>query len=140
MTQSANARAGTIVTALLLDAVLVIVFVSIGRRTHAEGIDFAGIAGTTWPFLAALVSGWLVARAWRHPLAVWPTGVTVWAVTVLGGMLLRVVSGQGTQFAFIIVATLTLAAFLLGWRLIALLVTRRSRARAAVDEARTDSS
>ncbi|MGH3705072.1 MAG: DUF3054 domain-containing protein, partial [Agromyces sp.] len=76
-----------------------------------------------------LVAVWLASRAWRHPLAVWPTGVIVWAVTVVGGMLLRAVSGQGAQLAFIIVATLTLAAFLLGWRLIATLVTRGARAR-----------
>jgi hypothetical protein len=125
MTQRVKHRTGTIATAAILDAVLVVVFVSIGRSSHEEGLDLAGIAGTAWPFLAALVAGWLAARAWRHPLAVWPTGVIVWAVTVIGGMLLRVASGQGTQFAFIVVATLTLAAFLLGWRLIALLVTRR---------------
>ena len=137
MTQSRNARPAVIATAAVLDAALVVVFVSIGRTSHAEGLDVAGVAGTAWPFLAALVAGWLAARAWRHPLAVWPTGVVVWAVTVVGGMLLRAVSGQGTQFAFIVVATLTLAAFLLGWRLIALLVTRRSRA-AAADASRTD--
>ena len=147
MTQPVNARPGTIAIAAALDAVLVVVFVSIGRSSHAEGLDVVGIAGTAWPFLAALVVGWLAARAWRHPLAVWPTGVLVWAVTVAGGMLLRSVSGQGTQFAFIIVATLTLAAFLLGWRLIAALVTRRGRGRAdagaaagagSADTSRTD--
>ncbi|KRC58761.1 hypothetical protein ASE14_19815 [Agromyces sp. Root81] len=136
MTQPVNPRTGMIATAAILDAVLVVVFVLIGRRSHAEGLDLAGIVVTAWPFLAALVVGWLAARAWRHPLAVWPTGVIVWAVTVIGGMLLRVVSGQGTQFAFIVVATLTLAAFLLGWRLSALLVTR-TRARTA-DAARSD--
>ncbi|MFC9559802.1 DUF3054 domain-containing protein [Agromyces sp. NPDC056965] len=141
MTQPVKHRPGTIAIAAILDAVLVVVFVSIGRRSHAEGLDLAGIAGTAWPFLAALVAGWLAARAWRHPLAVWPTGVIVWAVTVVGGMLLRAVSGQGTQLAFIIVATLTLAAFLLGWRLIAMLVTRGARARAeagAADPSRGD--
>jgi len=130
MTQHVSHQTGTIATAAILDAVLVVVFVLIGRRSHAEGLDLAGIAITAWPFLGALAAGWLAARAWRHPLAVWPTGVIVWAVTVIGGMLLRVVSGQGTQFAFIVVATLTLAAFLLGWRLVALLVTR-TRARGA---------
>ncbi|MGW9631383.1 DUF3054 domain-containing protein [Agromyces sp. NPDC055520] len=130
MTQPGQPRTGTIAIAATLDAVLVVAFVSIGRRSHAEGLDLAGIAGTAWPFLVALAVGWLAARAWRHPLAVWPTGVIIWVVTVAGGMLLRVTSGQGTQFAFIVVATLTLALLLLGWRLIALLVTRRSRARA----------
>ena len=130
MTQPVKHRPGTIAIAAILDAVLVVVFVSIGRSSHAEGLDVAGIAVTAWPFLAALAAGWLAARAWRHPFAVWPTGVIVWAVTVAGGMLLRAVSGQGTQLAFIVVATLTLAAFLLGWRLIASFATRSTRGRA----------
>ncbi|PWC02875.1 DUF3054 domain-containing protein [Agromyces badenianii] len=129
MSGRARSGAGVVATAAILDAVLVVLFVSIGRRSHAEGLDVVGIAGTAWPFLIALAAGWAAARAWRHPLDVWPSGVVVWAVTVAGGMLLRVVSGQGTAFAFVVVATLTLAALLLGWRLIARLVTRRSRAR-----------
>ncbi len=48
--------------------------------------------------------------------AVWPTGVIVWLSTLIGGMLLRAVSGQGTAFSFILVATTALALFLLGWR------------------------
>jgi hypothetical protein len=39
-------------------------------------------------------------------------------------MILRVLSGQGTQFSFIVVATLVLGAFLLGWRALAPLVAR----------------
>jgi hypothetical protein len=38
----------------VLDTALVVVFVSIGRTSHAEGLDVAGVAGTVWPFLAAL--------------------------------------------------------------------------------------
>ena len=52
----------------------------------------------------------------------------VWLVTVAGGMLLRALSEQGTAVPFIIVATLTLLALLVGWRLVAALV-RRGRAR-----------
>jgi hypothetical protein len=40
------------------------------------------------------------------------------------GMLLRVVGGQGTAVAFIIVALAFLGLFLLGWRLIARFLTR----------------
>jgi hypothetical protein len=36
---------------------------------------------------------------------------------------LRVVSGQGTAFAFIVVALAFLGLFLLGWRLLARVVT-----------------
>lgn len=85
-----------------------------------------GVLATAWPFLVAAVLGWLLGRAWRAPLRLWPTGVIVWAVTVAGGMLLRSVSGEGTAVAFVIVATVTLALFLLGWRAVAALTRRLS--------------
>lgn len=118
--------------ALVLDAVLVTVFAVIGRSSHAEGLDAAGVWGTAWPFLAGLAIGWVVARAWRHPSAPWPTGVIVWAVTLIVGMLLRVAVGQGVQVAFVIVAAVTLAILLIGWRGVAALVTRLTGARATV--------
>ena len=118
------------VVALVVDAVLVVVFAVVGRSSHAEGLDVAGVWGTAWPFLAGLGVGWLTARAWRHPLAVWPTGVIVWAATLVVGMLLRLVTGQGTAVAFIVVAMLTLAVLLLGWRAIAWAAIRlRARGR-----------
>jgi hypothetical protein len=45
--------------------------------------------------------------------------VGAWLGTVALGMLLRVVSGQGTAPAFIGVALVFLGLFLLGWRLLA---------------------
>jgi hypothetical protein len=59
------------------------------------------------------------------------TGLGVWAVTVVGGMLLRLASGQGIAPAFIIVAATVLLVFLVGWRLIAAWVRRRRKARPA---------
>ena len=73
----------------------------------------------------------MAARAWRHPLAPWPTGVIVWAATLVVGMLLRLASDQGVQVAFVIVAALTLAILLVGWRGVAALIARRSGTRAA---------
>jgi len=130
---SDRARPGTAsaVGALALDAALVLVFAIIGRSSHAEGLDVVGVWGTAWPFLAGLAVGWGLARAWRHPLAPWPTGVIVWAATLVVGMLLRVASDQGVQVAFVVVAALTLAILLVGWRGIAALIARRSGTRAA---------
>ena len=54
-----------------------------------------------------------------------PTGAGVWLATVALGQALRVVAGQGTALAFIIVSLLFLGLFLLGWRLIAQLAARR---------------
>jgi Protein of unknown function (DUF3054) len=107
-----------------LDVVSVIVFVAIGRASHEESGGVAGLAGTAWPFLAALAIGWLALRAWHRPEALIPAGVGIWLVTVAGGMALRAVSGQGTALAFVIVATSFLAMELLGWRLVARLAAR----------------
>jgi len=113
-----------IVFALLIDAVLVVVFAAIGRASHGEDA-FGGLFVTAWPFLVGLALGWLVAQAWRAPFDPWRTGLPVWAITVAGGMLLRGVTGQGVQVAFIIVAASVLLVFLVGWRLIARLVSKR---------------
>ncbi|MCD2169588.1 DUF3054 domain-containing protein [Microbacterium sp. JC 701] len=117
--------------ALLLDVVLVVVFAAIGRATHdgdVLGPFGSELATTAWPFVAALLIGWAVTRAWRRPTTVVRTGLPVWAITVALGMVLRALSGQGVAVAFIIVATITLAMFLLGWRGLARLAARRRRA------------
>lgn len=102
--------------AALADVVLVVVFVVIGRHNHDEAAGLAGLVSTAWPFLVGLAVGWLAARAWRRPGGLVPEGIIVWLATVLVGMLLRSVSGQGTALSFVLVATAVLGAFLLGWR------------------------
>jgi hypothetical protein len=113
------------VVGALLDACCVLVFVIIGRASHAKGESLAGIASTAWPFLAGLAVGWLATRAWRNPGAIVPAGLGAWLGTVAAGMALRVISGQGTAFAFICVALAFLGLFLLGWRLAARLLPLR---------------
>jgi hypothetical protein len=110
-----------------IDVVLVLVFVLIGRASHTEGFSVPGTLETLWPFLVGLVVGHIVMRAWRRPFAVLWTGVGVWISTVVIGMLLRLASAQGVELSFVIVAAIVLGVFLLGWRGIALLVTRRRR-------------
>lgn len=117
----------TAITAFCADLILVIAFAAIGRASHNEGVlgtAGLGLLQTAWPFAVALVCAWLLTLAYRRPLAILRTGVPVWVITVAGGMLLRALSGQGTAVAFIIVATLTLLLFLLGWRVIVALVLR----------------
>jgi len=104
------------VTALATDVVCVIVFCTIGRRSHAEGLTVSGIAETAWPFLVGTVAGWLLSRGWRRPAALVPTGVTVWLCTVVAGMLLRKLTSAGTATSFIVVASLSTALLILGWR------------------------
>lgn len=112
------------VPAAVLDALCVVVFVVIGRASHSQGETLAGVASTLWPFLAGLAAGWLAARAWRRPAAILPSGAGAWLGTVAIGMLLRVLAGQGTAFAFILVALAFLGLFLLGWRLAARFAVR----------------
>ena len=110
--------------ALATDIVCIVVFCTIGRRSHAEGLNIAGIAETAWPFLTGAGVGWLLVRGWRRPVAVVPTGVAVWACTVVMGMLLRKATSQGVAPSFVVVASLATALLLLGWRAAARLMTR----------------
>src|SRR5579871_5333149 len=107
-----------------LDFCCVAVFVIIGRAAHAHGEAPAGIASTAWPFLAGLAIGWLATRAWRRPAALVPAGLGAWLGAAGLGMVLRVLAGQGTAVAFVLVALAFLGLFLLGWRLVLRLVRR----------------
>ncbi|NVI93003.1 DUF3054 domain-containing protein [Actinomadura sp. BRA 177] len=99
-----------------LDVCWVLVFVAIGRASHEEAGSLGGFAGTAWPFLVGLAVGWGVWRAWRRADALVPVGVGVWVTAVVVGMVLRVLAGQGTAAAFVVVATVFLGVGLLGWR------------------------
>lgn len=113
-----------VLAALAVDAVLVVVFAAIGRASHGEAV-LTGLWTTAWPFLGGLVLGWVVTFAWRSPTAPLRPGLGIWAVTVAAGMGLRAASGQGTATAFVVVASVTLLVFLVGWRILATLVARR---------------
>jgi Protein of unknown function (DUF3054) len=111
---------------LLLDVCCVLAFTVIGRASHAEAGSVAGQARTAWPFLAGLAVGVAASRAWRRPSSITGAGIAVWLSTVAVGMLLRVVSGQGTATAFIAVALIFLGATMLGWRLVIQWVAARA--------------
>jgi peptidoglycan/LPS O-acetylase OafA/YrhL len=111
--------------AILADVICVIVFCTIGRRSHAEGITVAGVAETAWPFLAGTAVGWLAVRGWRRPATLAPTGLVIWLSTVVIGMLLRKATSQGTAVSFVVVASLVTAILLLGWRGAASALARR---------------
>ncbi|WP_336651408.1 MULTISPECIES: DUF3054 domain-containing protein [unclassified Leucobacter] len=110
--------------ALAVDAALVLLFAGIGRASHSRGGALLGLIETAWPFLVGLLLVWGWGMVWREPVRLLRSGVPVWVGTVVLGMAMRLLSGQGTAPAFIIVATVTLGAFLLGWRGIVTLVLR----------------
>ncbi|MGV2983092.1 DUF3054 domain-containing protein [Microbacterium sp. AGC85] len=115
---------------VIIDVILVTVFCVIGRLSHAEGVfsDVPGLLNTIWPFLTAVLFAHLSALVVRVRTERMLPGIVVWAVTVIGGLALREAAGQGAALAFIVVATLTLALFLLGWRGV-LAIMRRVRRR-----------
>ena len=125
----APAGAASIAVAAALDLALIVLFVAIGRRSHDEGSAIAGFLTTLWPFVAGAAAGWLAGLVWRAPWRIVRSGLVVWAGAVVLGMLLRIASGQGVQWSFVIVTAVVLCVFLLGWRAIARLASRLRRRR-----------
>jgi hypothetical protein len=121
---------------LLLDLLLVIVFAAIGRASHSEANPVLGALLTAWPFMVGTLLGWVVVRVMRRrwPLEPGP-GITVWFATLVLGMVLRRATGAGTAWPFVVVAAVTLAVLLLGWRAIGRWWSQRYAARPAPHEA-----
>jgi hypothetical protein len=113
---------------VILDVCAVLAFVAIGRHTHHDAQGLAGLWHTAWPFLAGLAIGLFASRAWRRPLAIVPAGLGAWLGAAVAGMEIRVLAGQGTTAAFILVAFAFLAVFVLGWRIVVRIVATRLRA------------
>lgn len=122
---------GAVVLWVLIDVAMICVFAAVGRAAHGE--NPVGFPDTAWPFLAAAAVGWVgIAMAGRPGVSV-QGGLLLWIVTVVGGMALRTVSGQGAEPSFILVAATVLLVFLVGWRAIAWTILRRRRTRAAAN-------
>lgn len=103
---------------IVIDIVVVLLFVGIGRYNHHHGDSFSGMVSTTWPFAVGLAIGWLIVIVRRQKAVSVGAGLEVWLATVALGMILRVIAGQGTAFAFVVVALVFLGALMLGLRLV----------------------
>jgi hypothetical protein len=97
---------------LAVDVLLVGVFAVVGRLSHYGTLTAGGWWTTAWPFLAGTLLAWGVLVLTRRDPAATGSGVIVWAGALVGGMLLRHASGQGTAASFVVVATLVLGALL----------------------------
>ena len=116
--------------AALADLVAIGIFAGVGRASHTEPLTAAGVLQTAWPFLAGWALGVLVSRAWRRPEAL-QVGAVLWVCTVSGGVALRLLTGDTAQLPFVVVASITLAVLLLGWRGLYALSTRARRSERA---------
>lgn len=114
--------------ALAYDVVVVFVFLLFGTAAHdstAKGASHVVALGAC--FFVGLAAGWGASRGWRAPAKVWPTGVVVWLVTLVVGVVLRglLISGAGFTPSFLAVATVFLGVTLLGWRALASIPPRK---------------
>ena len=108
----------------LIDLVVVVAFVAIGRVRHHHEDALKGLVSTSWPFALGLAVAWLaLSRSSQRGLSL-RDGAFLVVVTVAIGMVARVLAGQGTAFAFILVALAFLGLAMEGWRLIARWVPR----------------
>lgn len=104
---------------LVLDAALIIVFAALGNRSHDTGLGIVDVLTTAAPFLCAWALATALMRSARRPSQVLPDGLVIWAGTVMGGMVLRVLLGLGgAPLSFVLVAASSLAVLLLGRRLV----------------------
>lgn len=124
---------GPLAVAACCDLIALVVFVAIGRRSHDEAESVAGFLHTLWPFVVGAAVGWAIAYAVTRsrgflPSRIVPDGLVIWVSTVIVGMVLRVVSDQGTAVSFVIVASIATGVLLVGWRGLAAVADRRRRA------------
>ena len=110
----------------LLDAVAVVAFVVIGRRSHDEADTLAGVIDTAAPFLIGLVGAWLVLASWRPPTAVVVGPLVAMLTAGFGLVLRRVVFEEGTATSFVVVTLVFLTAAMTGWRVVHRRVERRA--------------
>jgi hypothetical protein len=118
--------------AVVADVVAVLVFVLVGRTAHREGGAVSGFVVAAWPFLAGTALGWLAVAALRRagrrlPGRSTATGLVVLVGAAVGGWTLRrLLTRADTPVSFLLVATVFLALFLLGRRVAANLLRRRT--------------
>ena len=112
--------------AIVADVVAVVVFAAVGRMSHGESDDMLGLLGTAAPFLVGLVAVWASPVVRARPVGVW-AALTVWAGTVVIGLLLRWGFTERLPLSFAVVTAVALGVLLLGWRGLSALVSLRAR-------------
>ncbi|BBG00709.1 MULTISPECIES: DUF3054 family protein [Pseudonocardia] len=101
--------------ALAADLVAVVVFAAVGRISHAEADSLIGLAGTALPFLIGAAVAWATPWVRASPASL-QAGFVVLALTAGIGFLLRLGFLGRLPLSFAVVAVVSLAVLLLGWR------------------------
>jgi hypothetical protein len=123
-----------IVGSVLADLCAVVAFVVVGRLSHDESLSAAGLVRTGWPFVVGIVGGYIGIAMTRWPVLSFRGGVVIAVKTLVVGLVLRYgVARDDTPFAFVVVTTVVLCTLIIGWRLVALPLLRRSRVEAQAD-------
>ncbi|HZZ45581.1 MAG TPA: DUF3054 domain-containing protein [Pseudonocardia sp.] len=111
------------------DTLAVVVFAAIGRRSHQEGLAVLGVLEVAAPFLLGALVGWLAGRVWRAPLGP-RNGVVVWLAASVVGLIVRATFTHRLPPTFALIATVSLAILILGWRAVGFAAARTRRATA----------
>jgi hypothetical protein len=113
--------------AIVADVVAVVVFAAIGRMSHGEPDDLLGLLGTAAPFLVGVAAMWATPVVRAHPVGA-SAALTVWAGTVVIGLLVRAGFTWSLPLSFAVVTAVSLAVLMLGWRALSAAVSLRARA------------
>lgn len=112
---------GKALQALIFDVLCVMALVIIGTRNHDTDTGISGVLFVAAPFLIAVTGIHILLNVLGKTNLI----AAIWGSTMLVGMLLRnMVFNRGTALAFVIVASVFLAATMWGWR--AVLAKRHS--------------
>lgn len=105
---------------LVADVAVVLLFALLGRVSHAEGGLLGGTVSTAAPFALGLLAGWVSGSCAGVPSAqragTVRFGWWVLGCTMVGGVALRGLLGEGLAPAFLLVALGFLTAGLVGRR------------------------
>jgi hypothetical protein len=111
--------------AFLVDLLVLVIFVVVGRGSHDEGSGVEGFLRVWWPFALGLVVGTAATRLWKHPFER-PRVIATSLVTVAIGVVLRIaVQDRDFKVSFVIVATIFIGGVMLGWRALVMYLARR---------------
>lgn len=106
----------------------VLAFTLVGSLSHngTDGFSIGGWLQTSWPFILGLAVGWALLYTGKLRRAP-GTGVLLLGGTWLIGIVVRSLVNMSVAWGFVITSLIFLGIVMIGWRLIASLVTRRAR-------------